>query len=120
MHFKVKLLEKVQQIQQFYQIKNTQSINDMILYRFKGTRQNFEGYFQAIQSCIGYGVVSLFVVFGIFIVKEIVIQKMYIGLIIPLVWGTIGYSIIKACLKRDFSLNIRIIKRDIEILEKIF
>ena len=44
---------------------------------------------------------------------------MYIGLIIPIVWGMIGYSIIKAALKRDFSLNIRIIKRDVDILEKM-
>ncbi len=91
----------------------------MVIYRFKGTRQDFEGYFQAIQSCICYGVVSLFVVFGIFIVKEIIVQRMYIGLIIPIVWGMIGYSIIKAALKRDFSLNIRIIKRDFDILEKM-
>ena len=95
------------------------SIIYMLIYRFKGTRQSFEGYFQAIQSCICYGVVSIFVALGIFIVKEIIIQKIYIGLIIPLVWGLIGYSIIKACLKRDFSINIQILKIETNIIERI-
>ena len=95
------------------------SVLYMLIYRFKGIRQNFEGYFQAIQSCICYGVVAIFIALGIFILKEAIIQKMYIGLIVPIVWIAIGYSIIKACLKRDFYLNIQILKINTDIFEKI-
>jgi len=81
----------------------------MFIYSKKGQDKTIRGYFRALRNCFSLAVVSIFIVFGIFLIKVCLTQPLYQGLIIPIVWFFIAYHFIKNILNKDYGLNIHII-----------
>lgn len=84
----------------------------MIIYHMKGTRKNVRGYIDAIKSCFIYAVSFIFFIVGIGLVKQFIVEKMYMGLLIPLGWLVIIYLLLRQCLKTDFDIDISIFRLD--------
>ena len=101
-----------EQVKAFFIISIVISIFYMIIYHLKGHKRGIAGYIQAIQHCITYGVIAIFEIVAIGLVREVIEQGVYVALIIPLGWLIIIYFVLKKCLNTDFNLNIHILNCD--------
>ena len=84
----------------------------LIIFHIKGRRKNLAGYSDAVKSCIIYAVMGVFFIVGIGLVKPLIVDKQYLGLLVPLGWLFIICLGVRACLKNDFDIDINIIKVD--------
>ena len=79
----------------------------IIIYKYKGINQNLNGYISAIKSCIFYGVCGVFIIVGVGVLKQLIIQKSnYLAAIIPIGWFVLCLFIIKSCILNDFGIEI--------------
>lgn len=82
----------------------------MIIYSRKGKNKSVLGYFGVLKSCFSLAIISIFIIFGVYLIKVCLTQQLYLGVIIPIVWFFIAYIWIKNILNRDFGLDIHIIR----------
>lgn len=77
----------------------------MLIYHKYGIRKSVVGYVQALISTLVYSLVFVFSIVGAGLVKEVLMQKQYTVMVIPVAWVLIMSCVIVSNLKKDFGIE---------------